>query len=103
MELKQTHWVDGKLRHRSGDIVWRLRRRGDGQQAWVYLYILLELQARPDSRMALRVLEYVVLFLNSLLNSGEIGPDEPYPVVLPVVLYTGRWPWRGGTSLRERG
>ena len=39
----------GRARHE--DIVWRARIGGD----WVYVYLLLEFQSRPDPWMALRM------------------------------------------------
>ncbi|GAA5232175.1 Rpn family recombination-promoting nuclease/putative transposase [Verticiella sediminum] len=126
LERKDTHWVGHDRRHRSADLLWRLRRRHTTPQetrqsgqvssraratrqrsapendtAWAYVYVLLELQSRPDERMALRILEYVTLLLHSLIDAREIPGAGPYPAILPVVLYNGRRRWRGKTSLRQ--
>ena len=101
LERKDSSWVGEGQARREGDLVWRVRSQAAGEP-WVYLYVLLEFQSRPDARMALRILGYVTMLLGSLLDTGEIGRKAGYPPVLPVVLYNGRRPWRVGTSLAER-
>ena len=37
-----------KLKSRASDIVWKIRHKTDAQ--WLYVYILLEFQSKPDPR-----------------------------------------------------
>ena len=45
-------YVSDDLREREDDIIWRVRLRGE----WLYVYLLIEFQSRPDPFMALRIL-----------------------------------------------
>ncbi len=82
---------------RRDDMVWRLHL--DGQSVLVYL--LLEFQARPDPWMALRKQVYVGLLYQDLVKRHVLTADARLPPVLPLVLYNGVPPWRGGTDLSD--
>jgi predicted transposase/invertase (TIGR01784 family) len=83
----------GKARH--DDVVWRAHIGGE----WVYVYILLEFQARPDKWMALRMQVYVGLLYQDLVAQHKLSKHRKLPPVLPIVLYHGRSPWRAPTTL----
>lgn len=85
----------GKARH--DDMVWRVRIGGD----WVYVYILLEFQTRPDKWMALRMQVYIGLLYQDLVAQHKLSKHGKLPPVLPVVLYHGRQPWNAATELTE--
>jgi predicted transposase/invertase (TIGR01784 family) len=85
----------GKARH--ADVVWRARIGGE----WMYVYILLEFQARPDKWMALRMQVYVGLLYQDLVAQHRLSKHGRLPPVLPIVLYHGRRPWRAATTLAQ--
>ena len=89
------------LREHEDDVIWRLRIVQDGRECWLYLYLILEFQSTVDRAMAVRLLTYVGLLYEDLLKSGEIGPGDPLPPVLPVVIYNGSDPWTAKTDLAE--
>ena len=85
----------GQARHE--DVVWRARIGGE----WVYVYILLEFQARPDKWMALRMQVYIGLLYQDLIAQHKLSKHGKLPPVLPIVFYHGRRPWRAATELAE--
>lgn len=85
----------GKTRHE--DIVWRAKIGGD----WVYVYLLLEFQSRPDPWMALRMQVYVGLLCQDLVAQHRLTRFGKLPPVVPIVLYHGRKPWRASTDLAK--
>lgn len=85
----------GKARH--DDMVWRVNVGGE----WVYVYILLEFQARSEHWMALRMQVYIGLLYQDLVRQRRLSRGRKLPPVLPVVLYSGRQPWRAATELAE--
>lgn len=54
------------LQRRESDIVWRLRWKGS--KRWIYVYLLLEFQSTVDPLMALRVMTYLGLLYQNLVN-----------------------------------
>jgi predicted transposase/invertase (TIGR01784 family) len=85
----------GKARH--DDMVWRVNVGGE----WVYVYILLEFQSRSDRWMALRMQVYIGLLYQDLVRQRQLSHGRKFPPVIPVVLYSGRRPWRAATELAE--
>jgi len=79
------------------DVVWRARIGGE----WVYVYILLEFQSRPDKWMALRMQVYIGLLYQDLVAQHKLSKHGKLPPVLPIVFYHGRRPWRAATELAQ--
>lgn len=88
--------VDERLHQRHSDVIWRLKWRGD---QWLYVYLLLEFQSRPDRWMAFRMLQYVVGCYDQLRRGGIVREPDLLPAVLPVVLYRGSDRWSGPLTL----
>lgn len=61
-----------------------------------YLYLLLEHQVVPDKLMAFRILKYMVAIMEDHLKKNK---KEVLPVVVPLVLYSGRRDYNYSTNL----
>ncbi|MCU0753741.1 MAG: Rpn family recombination-promoting nuclease/putative transposase [Xanthomonadales bacterium] len=96
LERIDTSSVDPKLDQRHSDVVWRLKWLGED---WLYVYLLLEFQSKPDRWMPLRMLQYVVGCYDQLRRSGVLRERDALPPVLPVVLYRGSRRWTSPISL----
>ena len=93
LELVPAHYVDVKtLADRENDVVWRLRYGAD-EDDWFYVFIMLEFQSTVERFMGIRVLCYLMLFYQSLIQAGHLTKSRKLPPVLPIVLYNGPSPW----------
>ena len=109
MQPVPTSYVSDQLRQRIGDCAWlipgkqpaRLPGGTDIQASMpsrgLCILLILEQQDRTDAVMALRIVTYTGLTYQTLLRSKEVR--LPLPPVLPVVLYSGRRPWRASLDL----
>ena len=95
-----TEYVTDAYRQRRGDCVWRVRWP-QAAGGWLHVLVMLEFQSRPDSLMALRVLEYTAMLYREQLREGGLDADGLLPPVLPVVLYNGAAPWRSATQMSD--
>lgn len=68
---------------------------------WVYIYILLEFQSRPDKWMALRMQVYIGLLYQELVVQHKLSKYGKLPPVLPIVLYHGHRLWHAATELAQ--
>ena len=59
---------------------------------WVWVYLLLEFQSKPDPWMALRIMVYLGLLSQHLVNEGELQ-NGLLPPIVPIVLYNGTPQW----------
>jgi len=98
LERVNASFVSEKLKHREGDIIWKVQLKG-GEP--LYLYLLLEFQSSDDRRMPLRMLQYVLSLYEHLIREKQVSVDQGLPPVLPVVLYNGDKRWQTPTSLEK--
>jgi predicted transposase/invertase (TIGR01784 family) len=91
-------FVTPGLRGRHSDVVWRVRWGGT---RWLYVYLLIEFQSTVDPYMALRVMVYVGLLYQHLVQQGQIPESGKLPPVLPVILYNGNPPWGAARDIAE--
>src|SRR5690606_2245550 len=89
-------YVAERLQQRIGDGAWRIPHRSDHDRE-LYVLLMLEHQSRADNYMALRMATYAGLLYQSLLRQKLI--TGLLPPILPVVLYSGRRPWRAHRNL----
>jgi len=86
-----------ELGMRYDDVIWRLRWRASG--AWVYVYLMLELQSSDYYFMAVRVLDYEGGLYRKIVRTLKPGRGDRLPIVFPVVLHTSRPAWTAPTEV----
>jgi hypothetical protein len=89
LERVSGSYVSEDLRDREDDMIWRVRWGAE----WLYIYLLLEFQATVDRYMAVRLMVYVGLLWQSLIQARTLSPSGKLPPVVPIVLYNGRRRW----------
>ncbi|HEX3556019.1 MAG TPA: Rpn family recombination-promoting nuclease/putative transposase [Thermoanaerobaculia bacterium] len=97
LERVEGSFVTPGLRRRESDVVWRLRWR----DRWLYVYLLMEFQSTVDPYMALRLMVYVGLLYQHLIQNRQLPESGKLPPVLPLVLYNGYALWDAARELRE--
>lgn len=84
------------MSERREDMIWRVRTY---QGNWVYIFLLTEFQSTSDRWMAVRMIEYVAVFLRKISQTKEVRDSKHLPLVLPIVIYNGYVPWTAPVSL----
>src|SRR4051794_18985798 len=69
LERVSGSYVAPQLRSRESDVVWRVRR---GRDPWLYIYLLIEFQSTVDPFMALRMMVYLGLLYQDLVQRREL-------------------------------
>ncbi|MBB5021949.1 Rpn family recombination-promoting nuclease/putative transposase [Desulfurispira natronophila] len=85
LEPTNKSFVDDSMNERHDDIIWKLRF----QDTWLYLYLLIEFQSKPDYYMAVRIMSYVALLYQDIIKGPDFEKDRPLPPVMPLVIYNG--------------
>jgi hypothetical protein len=90
------------LKKKRADVVYEARLNGGAE---VVFYVLLENQSRVDHRMPYRLLLYMVEILRDYYNHADAKERKRkgfrFPVVFPIVFYTGSGRWTAPLRLRE--
>ena len=89
LEPCDTSFVTKNFTSRLNDMVWRVRWR----DTECYICVLIEFQSSHDEKMAIRILEYSSLLLNSFIKKQLIKSGGKLPAIFPIVLYNGDAPW----------
>jgi predicted transposase YdaD len=95
LEKVGSSYVSDDLRERSDDVVWRVRWGRD----WIFIYLLLEFQSKPERHMAVRIQTYIGLLYQDLIRMGKLPESGHLPPVLPIVLYNGATRWSAPEEL----
>ena len=82
-----------EFKNRLNDVMWKLKLN-DGSQAYVLL--MVEAQSDIDSKMAVRICEYVINWYRNLMVAEGL---EALPLIVPMVLYNGDRAWNAATRL----
>ncbi len=69
LETFKDSFVSDDFRSRHDDIIWRVRW-GD---SWLYVYLLLEFQSTIDPFMAVRLMVYIGLLYQHLIDIGKLS------------------------------
>lgn len=96
-KVNATYVSEKKLKKRSDDIVWKIC----WGQEFLYIYILLEFQTDIDPLMAVRILVYLGLLYQDLIDSKQLTTDGKLPQVLPIVLYRGSRRWQAPKEISD--
>jgi hypothetical protein len=96
LERQNGSYITDDLREREDDSVWRVRFR----DSWLYVYVLLEFQSSVDRFMAVRIMTYVGLLYQDLVQRKQLV-DGKLPPVVPIVLHAGDEPWSAATDVAD--
>ena len=97
LERVNGSYVTDTFRQRHDDVVWRVRW-GD---EWLYVYLLIEFQSEVDEFMSLRIMTYVGLLYQDLVQQKQLFQGSLLPPVLPIVLYNGVPRWHAAEDVHD--
>ena len=84
-----------ELENRESDVIYKLKDKP--------VFFLIEHQTKVDYSMPFRMLEYSMTIMKSAITKEKMkSSKEIFPVVIPIVLYTGREKWKVPITLEER-
>jgi predicted transposase/invertase (TIGR01784 family) len=75
LELVNSSFVSDNLKQRHSDIIWRVRQHND----WLYIYLLIEFQSTIDYFMSVRIMTYIGLLYQHLIDSQKLKKDDKLP------------------------
>ena len=95
IEKYNRKFVLPELENRESDIIYKLKDKP--------VFFLIEHQTKVDYSMPFRMLEYSMEIIKSAITKEKMkSSKEMFPVVIPIVLYTGRENWKVPITFEER-
>ena len=94
MEKYTSSFVNKIFENREADIVYKYKNKN--------IFFLIEHQTKIDYSMPYRILEYEIEIMKSAIDIRKIKNKEyKLPLVIPIVLYTGKKKWDAKRYLEE--
>lgn len=101
MCIEPETYIEETLKSRASDIVYKINLYDTSDTDSIYLYVLIEHQAKADKLMPLRVIRYQLAIIEKHLDKTK-GNELKLPLVVPLVLYNGKKsPYPYSCDIRE--
>jgi predicted transposase/invertase (TIGR01784 family) len=92
LEVQSGSYIDDYRQEAVADMLFKMRMNGhDG-----YLYLVVDHQSKPDELMPFRMLKYICNIIDQSLKSTK---TKRIPLVIPMVVYHGKAPWRYSVNI----
>lgn len=90
-----TDFITKQYKEKHSDMIYKLKDKP--------VYFLVEHQSTIDQDMPLRIWEYVgeIMRKESIVQKTYLRKDKVYPVVVPIVIYTGFQKWNTKTNFAQ--
>ena len=91
-----TDFITKQYKERHSDIIYKIKNKP--------IYFLVEHQSTIDQEMSLRIWEYVgeIIRTESITQETYLRRDKIYPVIVPIVIYTGFQKWNAKTNFAQK-
>lgn len=94
IEKYNSSYISSKLANSEADIVYKIINQD--------MFFLIEHQTKIDYSMPYRILKYELEIIESvLIDKNYKNKKYKYPIVIPIVLYTGNKKWNAKLDLRK--
>lgn len=87
-------YITKKYRTKEADLVYKLKDKD--------VFFLIEHQSTIDYNMPYRMLNYCLDIMQEWSRNKKIGKNTSYPIVVPIVIYTGSQKWKTPKNFREK-
>lgn len=87
-------FITRKYKAKEADLVYKIKNKE--------IFFLIEHQSNIDSSMPYRMLNYSIDIMNEWRKSKKIETIKKYPIIVPIVIYTGDRNWKVPVNFREK-
>ena len=93
LEKYTNSYINRKYQKKEADIVYKVKG--------MPIYYLIEHQSTIDYNMSYRILNYCIDIIQEWIKGKNTGRETKYPVVIPIVIYTGEKRWSIATDFAD--
>ena len=94
IEKYNSSFISKTFQNKEADIVYKIKDKN--------IFFLIEHQSKIDYSMPFRLLEYEVAIIRSAIDKSKIkNKSYKIPLVMPIVLYTGKQKWNANKYLEK--
>ena len=87
-------YITKKYKTKEADLVYKLKNKE--------IFFLVEHQSTIDNTMPYRILNYCIDIMQEWSKTNKIGRETRYPIVVPIIIYTGDEKWKIPKNFKEK-
>lgn len=87
-------YITKKYKTKEADLVYKLKNKE--------IFFLVEHQSTIDNTMPYRILNYCIDIMQEWSKTNKIGRETRYPIVVPIIIYTGDKKWKIPRNFKEK-
>ena len=87
-------YITKKYKSKEADLVYKLKNQE--------VFFLIEHQSTIDNNMSYRMLNYCLDIMQEWSKNRKIRKSTSYPIIVPIVIYTGNKKWKFQKDLQEK-
>ena len=93
IEIYNSSYISERFENKESDIVYKMKEND--------IFFLIEHQSKIDYEMPMRVLNYEIEIMRQALGNRKIAKNSKIPMIIPIVIYTGRRKWNVALKIEE--
>ena len=93
IEIYNSSFITERFENKESDIVYKMKEKD--------IFFLIEHQSKIDYEMPMRVLNYEIEIMRQALGNRKIAKNSKIPMIIPIVIYTGRRKWNVALKIEE--
>lgn len=93
IEIYNSSYISERFENKESDIVYKMKEKN--------IFFLIEHQSKIDYEMPMRVLNYEIEIMRQALGNRKIAKNSKIPMIIPIVIYTGRRKWNVALKIEE--
>lgn len=94
IERYNSSYISKRFENKESDIVYKMKEKN--------IFFLIEHQSKIDYKMSMRIMNYEVEIMRQAIEYGDkIGKNSKIPMIVPIVIYTGKRKWNAALSIEE--
>lgn len=94
LQKYSSSYITKRFQRKEADLVYKIKDKS--------IYYLIEHQSTIDYNMPYRILNYCIDIIQEWSKGRRIGSNTGYPIVVPVVIYTGENKWTVPTNFADK-
>lgn len=87
-------YITKKYKTKEADLVYKLKNKE--------IFFLVKHQSTIDNTMPYRILNYCIDIMQEWSKRNKIGRETRYPIVVPIIIYTGDEKWKIPKNFKEK-
>ena len=94
LEIYNSNYITKKYKSKEADLIYKIKNKE--------IFFLIEYRSTIDYKIQYKMLNYCIDIMQEWSRNKKIGKNIGYPVIVPIVIYTGKEKWKISKKVKEK-